>query len=121
MSGQRVPRLYENAFGDDHGYWASTSPIGQLSRDSLPMLVVCSSVRSFPTSPCDEARKFARKAGSLGIAVEVLPQDMKHGEINHDLGTPSAYTTAVSNYIDALTARASIPPSPAVNPLPPSG
>lgn len=121
MSGPRVPRLYENAFGDDRGYWASTSPIEQLSRDSLPMLVVCSSVRRFPTSPCDEGRRFAGKAGALGVGVQVLPEAMTHGELNHDLGAPSAYTTAVSNYIDALTGHSSGRPSPAAGSPPSPG
>ncbi len=102
MSQRRVPRLYGNAFGTDEKYWIATSPQHRLSRDALPMLVVCSSERRFPTSPCDEGRKFARKGTSLGVAMRVLPEPLDHGEINHDLGTPSAYTDEVGAYIDAL-------------------
>ena len=102
MSGARLPRLYKNAFGDDRDYWVSTSPLDQLTREGLPMLLVCSSTRRFPTSPCDEANAFSQKAKSLGVAMQVLPAAMKHDEINRALGEPSNYTTAVSTYIDSL-------------------
>lgn len=102
MGMARVPRLYRNAFGDDEKYWIAASPQHQLRRDALPMLIVCSSERRFPTSPCDEGRKFAQKGASLGVAMRVLPEDLNHGEINHELGAPSEYTEAVAKYIDAL-------------------
>lgn len=103
MGLPRVPRLYRNAFGDDRNYWVATSPQHRLSRAALPMLIVCSRERRFPTSPCDEGREFAQKAASLGVAMRVLPEDLDHGEINHDLGTPSDYTAAVGKYIDSLS------------------
>ncbi|MFT3763800.1 MAG: alpha/beta hydrolase [Pseudoxanthomonas sp.] len=102
MSQRRVPRLYQDAFGSDPAYWAATSPLAQLGRDALPMQLVCSSTRNVPTSPCDEARAFAQKASTLGVPMQVLPQALNHGQINHDLGAPSAYTDAVATYIDAL-------------------
>lgn len=102
MSQRRVPKLYHEAFGEDRAYWIATSPFDRIGRDALPMLIVCSSERRFPTSPCDEGRKFARKGASLGIAMRVLPEPLNHGGINHDLGTPSAYTDQVGAYIDAL-------------------
>ncbi|MBP3983944.1 alpha/beta hydrolase [Pseudoxanthomonas helianthi] len=102
MSQPRVPRLYRNAFGTDEKYWIATSPQHRLSRDALPMLIVCSSERRFPTSPCEEGRKFARRGASLGVAMRVLPEPLDHGAINHDLGTPSAYTDDVGAYIDGL-------------------
>ncbi|MFT3755349.1 MAG: alpha/beta hydrolase [Pseudoxanthomonas sp.] len=102
MSQRHLPQLYTNAFGNDPAYWAATSPLAQLRRDALPMQLVCSSTRHFPTSPCDEARAFARKAATLGVTMQVLPQALNHGQINHDLGTPSAYTDTVVKYIDML-------------------
>lgn len=102
MGMPRVPRLYRNAFGDDEKYWIATSPQHQLRRTALPMLIVCSSERRFPTSPCDEGRKFAQKGASLGVAMQVLPEELNHGRINHELGAPSKYTDRVGTYIDGL-------------------
>lgn len=102
MSQRRVPRLYGDAFGTDEKYWIATSPQHRLTRGALPMLIVCSSTRRFPTSPCDEGRKFARKGAAMDVAMRVLPESLDHGEINRDLGLPSAYTDQVGAYIDAL-------------------
>ena len=101
MGLPRVPRLYRNAFGDDEKDWVAASPQHRLRRAALPMLIVCSSERRFPTAPCDEGRKFARKGATLGVAMQLLPEDMSHGEINRDLGAPSEYTNAVGRYVDA--------------------
>lgn len=100
MSQSRLPQLYRNAFGSDPAYWRSVSPQQQLDRNGLPMLLVCSSTRRVPTSPCDEARKFARRADALSVPMQVLPEPMAHGEINSQLGLPSAYTDAVSGWVD---------------------
>jgi acetyl esterase/lipase len=102
MSQRVVPRLYKDAFGGDKAYWAATSPYDRIGRGALPMQLVCSSTRRFPASPCDEARAFAQKAAKLGVAMQVLPEALNHGQINHDLGAASAYTEAVAEYIDAL-------------------
>ena len=100
MGQALVPQLYHDAFGSDPAYWRSVSPQQQLGRDGLPMLLVCSSTRHFPTSPCDEARKLDAKARPLSVPVEVLPEALSHGEINANLGLPSAYTDAVARWID---------------------
>ncbi len=100
MSQRRVPPLYTNAFGSDPRFWARSSPLDQLGRDAVPMLIVCSSTRHFPTAPCVEGREFAGKAARLGVPMRVLPQAKSNGEINHDLGEPSAYTNVVSQVID---------------------
>ena len=102
MGMPRLPKLYRDAFGDDRNYWIATSPQHQLGRDALPMLIVCSSERRFPTSPCDEGRKLAQKAAQLNLRMEVLPEPMSHKEINHGLGLPSAYTEAVAGFIRSL-------------------
>lgn len=102
MGLPRVPRLYRDAFGNDEKYWAATSPQHQLRPSAPPMLIVCSSERRFPTSPCDEGRKFARKGAFLGVAMQVLPEPLDHGQINRELGVPSEYTRNVGGYIDRL-------------------
>jgi acetyl esterase/lipase len=104
MGQPRLPQLYRDAFGSDPAYWRSASPQQQLARSGLPMLLVCSSTRRFPTSPCDEARRFAQRASALAVPMQVLPEPLQHGEVNDQLGLPSAYTRDVSGWIDrALT------------------
>ena len=103
MGQRRVPKLYHEAFGADPAYWRSVSPQQQLGRDGVPMLLVCSSERGFPTSPCEEARKLARRAGALRVPMRVQPESLNHGEINKDLGLPSDYTGRVGAWIDQLT------------------
>ena len=102
MGQRRVPKLYHEAFGADPAYWRSVSPQQQLARNGLPMLLVCASERRFPTSPCDEARKFAARGQALGVPMAVQPEPLDHGDINRTLGQPSAYTRAVSGWIDHL-------------------
>lgn len=99
MRKPRLPDLYHDAFGADPAFWASASPFHRLSRQGLPMLIVCSSRR--PDS-CPQGRALAEKAKDLGVPMQVLTEDLSHGEINHDLGKPSAYTRAVSDWIDRL-------------------
>ena len=102
MGKRRVPKLYQEAFGADPAYWRSVSPQQQLTRGGLPMLLVCASERRFPTSPCEEARKFAARGQALGVPMAVQPEPLDHGDINRTLGQPSAYTRAVSDWIDRL-------------------
>ena len=66
------------------------------------MLIVCSSERRFPASPCDEGRKLAQKAAQLGVRMDVLSEPMSHAKINRELGAPSAYTEAVAGFIRSL-------------------
>lgn len=105
MGQNRVPELYQNAFGSDPAFWRSVSPQQQLDRRALPMLLVCSSTRHFPTSPCDEARKLAGRAGAAAVPAQVLPEALQHGEINSQLGLPSEYTRAVARWISTRVDR----------------
>lgn len=102
MGQRRVPRLYHDAFGADPAYWRSVSPQQQLDRGGVPMLLVCASGRHFPTSPCDEARKLAKRGEALRGPMLVQPEPLAHGDINRALGLPSAYTHRVSDWIDRL-------------------
>jgi arylformamidase len=92
-------RLYDVAFGPDPAAWAAVSPIVQLHAKIAPFLAVCSSRRA---DSCRQAEAFATKARSLGAHVDVLPEDMRHREINEALGEPSAYTTAVDRFLASL-------------------
>ena len=65
--------------------------------------LVCASERGFPTSPCDEARKLAKRAEALRVPMLVQPEPLDHGEINRNLGLPSDYTQRVGDWIDRLT------------------
>lgn len=99
MQAPRHPDLYDRAFGTDPQYWNAASPTRQVGPDALPLLLVCSSLRR---DACPQAQELARKAESLDLAAEVLPQPLRHGEINQLLGTPSTYTSRVAAFIDGL-------------------
>jgi len=100
---RRHLRLYDEAFGKDAAFWKSVSPIQQLSADAKPLLLVCSTTR--PDKPCDAARAFAERATALGLRTEVSGQALSHGEINHDLGLPGAYTDTVGRFMQSLDAH----------------
>jgi len=91
--------LYDDAFGADPARWKALSPLQQLSRQAVPMLAVCSTLR--PDHPCDQAQAYTSKAKSLGVDGEVLPQALKHSEVNKELGAEESYTAAVDRFIAA--------------------
>lgn len=91
--------LYDRAFGSDPAAWTTLSPIAQLQTGIAPFLAVCSSRRA---DSCGQAQAFAAKARGFGTRVEVLPEDLSHGEINATLGQPSAYTSAVDGFLASL-------------------
>lgn len=89
-------KLYDDAFGKDKTYWQRMSPQYQLKQKTAPLLLVCSSLRQ---TVCPESERFAALARSLGGRAEVLPQALKHGEINSQLGEPGVYTEAVESFL----------------------
>jgi len=99
MKRPPLPGIYERAFGDNPADWIAASPHHQLTADAAPMLVVCSSRRR---DVCAQSEAFKNKAASLGVRVQVLPQDLSHAEINRDLGKASAYTEAVDAFLQDL-------------------
>jgi arylformamidase len=99
MLSPPLPGIYKAAFGDDKADWIAASPYHQLSADALPMLVVCSSRRR---DVCAQSEAFKQKAASLGVWVQVLPENLSHGEINRELGKTSAYTKAVADFLQGL-------------------
>jgi acetyl esterase/lipase len=91
--------LYDEAFGSDPQLWRDASPILRLSSAPVPMLLVCSSQRS---DSCAQAQAYAEKAKVLGGRVSVYPIDMRHGEINAQLGAPGNLTVQVDNFLHSL-------------------
>ena len=96
MKHPPLRRIYDAAFGKNPADWIVASPYHQLSRDAVPMLFVCSSRRQ---DACPQGRAMVEKAKSVGVAMDVLPQDLSHGEVNRELGLPSDYTNAVDAFV----------------------
>lgn len=98
MQGRHF-RLYDEAFGNDPTIWAAASPTAQLRARIAPFLAVCSSRRA---DSCSQARGFVEEAQRLHSRAGVLPEDMRHGEIDAQLGLPSEYTTKVDAFLATL-------------------
>ncbi len=96
---RKHPRIYDRAFGKDPAFWTDASPYRRLTAAPAPMLLVCSTKR---TDACPPAQTFASKATELGGKVTVLPVDMKHGELNKELGLPSDYTSTIEGFMRTL-------------------
>ena len=96
------PALFRRAFGDDPEYWQQVSPLAVLHQGTEQILIVCSSRRS---DACDQAETFAAAARSFGTAVEVLPKDLTHEQINTELGAPGQYTAEVDGFLDNVHQR----------------
>ena len=92
-------KLYDTAFGKDPALWKAASPIDHLTRDGPPWLGVCNSNR--PAS-CDPNKIYVAKARSLGLSAEILGEQLRHGQINRELGKPGAYTDAVEAFMATL-------------------
>ncbi len=97
---RRHPNFYDEAFGQQAGYWQAMSPLLQLQHSSLPFIAVCSSQRR--DGACQQAQAFVSKLRSLGGKAELLAMDLSHGEINQELGRPGAYTAALDGLIAQL-------------------
>lgn len=98
MQGRHL-QLYDEAFGSQPSDWLAASPYQQMHGRIVPFLAVCSSQRR---ESCPQAHAFVRKAESFGSRARVLEEDMRHGEINAQLGLPSAYTDAVEQFMASL-------------------
>ncbi|HWU35301.1 MAG TPA: alpha/beta hydrolase [Methylovorus sp.] len=94
---RRHPRFYDQAFGKDSNYWRASSPWQQLTQQSLPLLAVCSTQRR--DNPCEQAYSYQRRARELGVRVDVLEENLNHGEINGQLGLENTYTRQVEKFI----------------------
>lgn len=96
MTG-RHPAFYGRAFGSDPTYWAAASPIALWTRDSVPMMLVCSVRR--PDRPCDDAGRFQSRVEREGGSIPVLPLDLNHADINIQLGQAVEYTQGVDAFM----------------------
>ena len=96
MKQPPLPRIYDAAFGRNPADWIAASPYHQLTRDAVPMLFVCSTRRQ---DACPQGRAMVEKAKTLGVAMDVLPEDLSHGEVNRELGLPSEYTKAADAFV----------------------
>lgn len=92
--------FYDEAFGSDKAYWESASPYYRLGSSSLPLLMVCSTVR--PDKPCNDAEHLGQKANGMSIKTQILPQPLKHGEINEQLGLDNDYTRKVEEFMKSI-------------------
>jgi acetyl esterase/lipase len=99
IMNRRHNKLYDDAFGADPEFWKASSPMHQLKAGGAPWLGVCSDMIR---NSCPENRDFATAAKKLSVRVEVLPQKLRHGPINADLGAPGAYTDAVEKFLASL-------------------
>ena len=92
-------KLYDTAFGKDPALWMSASPVDHLTKEGPPWLGVCNANR--PAS-CDPNKIYAAKARALGLSAEILGEELRHGQINRELGEPGAYTDAVEKFMASL-------------------
>jgi arylformamidase len=99
---RRHPRFYDQAFGKDSNYWRATSPLQQLTQQSRPLLAVCSTQRR--DNPCEQAYSYQRRAQELGVRVDLLEQNLNHGEINDQLGLETPYTRRVEKFMSEQSA-----------------
>lgn len=98
MSRRHLP-LYDRAFGQDPAYWQSVSPNDQLAYGTPPWLLVCSSLRR---DSCTQAQALATHVKQLGGRAQVLPEALRHDQINAELGLPGDYTRAVEAFMASL-------------------
>ena len=91
--------FYDRVFGKDQAFWTKASPYHRLTAAPAPMFLVCS---SHSNGSCPQARTFSAKAIELGGRVVGLPVDMKHGELNKELGLPSDYTATIEGFMRTL-------------------
>jgi acetyl esterase/lipase len=97
MSDPNHAEAYE-AFGRDPAHWERTSPLHCLDEATPPMLLV----QSGEKGRLPQARAFADKAARHGSDVQVLEQDLSHGDINALLGHPGRYTERVDAFVRGL-------------------
>ena len=92
--------LYDPIFGKDQALWEASSPTLQLkAAPATPMLLVCSTNR---TDSCPAARDYATRASGFGGKTTLLPEPLRHGDINKQLGASGMYTNSVDGFLRAL-------------------
>ena len=93
---------YNEAFGETQNpLWRDASPAAVLTADARPMLLICSSVRK--QDSCAQAHNHAKRVQAIGGRAEVQEIALNHMEINATLGTDSAYTRRVEQFMSSLS------------------
>lgn len=100
LQSAKVKERFVEAFGAGEEGWRQASPWHQLDRTAAPWLGICSTKRA--DDPCAQARSYAEKSRSLGVAAEARPFAKSHGALNSDLGERGDYTAAVDAFIASL-------------------
>jgi hypothetical protein len=95
-------RLYDQAFGEDRQLWTSASPLHQLNRQAVPMLLVCSTKRD---DACTQSEEFVDAAKNLGNHAIMTREDLSHAQINNRLGLDEHYTQRIDNFIHQKITR----------------
>lgn len=103
VMNQKHPQLYDDAFGSDPANWASVSPAQHIGPDAVPMMLVCALKR--PDDSCGQSRDFAARLKKAGQAAPVVEENLKHGEVNSQLGLPGEYTNKVDTFMTAHLGR----------------
>ena len=85
-------RWLEPVFGGDQAAWHAASPVTYIDAEDPPLLIVCSSTRSWP---CPVAARFAHPFPQM----DVLPVPLAHRAINGRLGRKGRYTNAVDAWL----------------------
>jgi arylformamidase len=91
------PSFFDRAYGSDELGWKRVSPMHLLNERSLPLLLICTELRR--DSPCNEAATLAKKADDLGVMVQVVPEDLSHGDTDYRLGIDEKYTHIVETFM----------------------
>ncbi len=97
VMAERHHKLYDEAFGSDPALWRSASPAAQIGAKMPPFLAVCSSQRAVA---CAQAKILQEKARAFGGVFDILPVDMSHSEINHQLGVDDNYSNTVLEFLN---------------------
>lgn len=92
-------RFYDQVFGDDPDFWRRASPTSRINSAPKPFLAVCSTKRD---NACTQAKGFAARVTSVGGQITVLPVDLRHLDINEQLGKASPYTDSVDAFVRSL-------------------
>ncbi|MFT4076122.1 MAG: alpha/beta hydrolase [Asticcacaulis sp.] len=103
VMNRKHPQLYDDAFGTDPAYWTSVSPAQHIAPDAVPMMLVCALKR--PDDSCGQSRDFAARLKNAGQVAPVVEENLKHGEVNSQLGLPGEYTDKVDGFMTAHLGR----------------
>jgi acetyl esterase/lipase len=89
--------LYDEPWGTDPNHWAKGSPTRILSAKPVPFYMVVSTDSATGESDSPNATAFADAVESFGGVATIYETPLVHSEVNSELGTPIAYTTAVDD------------------------